>query len=112
MILFPTFVPANRKPTLTRLYSFLGETRGGCLSTTRNLDGRSEVLFSYSDRIPEVTADDFRTTLFNFVETAASLRQKLMVIAHDDKLMVPQQIHSVSTPQEICRNTSRAPPKT
>jgi hypothetical protein len=90
---------------------FLGETRGGCLSTTRNLDGRSEVLFSYSDRIPEVTADDFRTTLFNFVETAASLRNKLMMIAHVDKLLVPAPIHGISAAQEICPNSSQVPPK-
>jgi hypothetical protein len=93
------------------LFFFPGETRGGCLSTTRNLDGRSEVLFSYSDRIPEVTADDFRTTLFNFVETAASLRNKLMMIAHADKLTVPEPIHGISAPQEICPRTSQAPPK-
>ena len=91
--------------------SFPGETRVGCLSTTRNLDGRSEVLFSYSDRIPEVTADDFRTTLFNFVETAASLRNKLMMIAHADKLMVTQPIRGISAPQEICPSISQAPPK-
>jgi hypothetical protein len=67
-----------------------GETRGGCLATTRNLDGRSEVVFSYSDRIPEVNADDFRTVLNNFVETAASLRNKLLMRVYTDMLPIPQ----------------------
>jgi hypothetical protein len=77
-------------PFFLLVCSFPGETRGGCLATTKNLDGRSEVVFSYSDRIPEVNADDFRTVLNNFVETAASLRSKLMIRVYTDMLPIPQ----------------------
>jgi hypothetical protein len=110
MILFQTLLVVNRKLALTCLCCFPGETRGGCLSTTRNLDGRSEVLFSYSDRIPEVTVDDFRTVLNNFVETAAYLRNTLLMRVYTDKLVVPQPMHGVSTRQEIWRK-SQGPPQ-
>jgi hypothetical protein len=87
--------------------SFPGETRGGCLATTRNLDGRSEVVFSYSDRIPEVNADDFRTVLNNFVETAASLRNKLLMRIYTDMLPIPQpsmHVQGAPDPKRIRRN--------
>lgn len=54
-----------------------GDTRGGCLSV-RSHAGRKEVMFSYTDRVPEVSARDFSNILLNFVETAVALRDKLM----------------------------------
>jgi hypothetical protein len=35
-------------------------------------------MFSYTDRVPEVSARDFSNILLNFVETAVSLREKLL----------------------------------
>jgi hypothetical protein len=85
----------------------LGETRGGCLATTKNQDGRSEVVFSYSDRIPEVNADDFRTVLNNFVDTAASLRDKLLMRIYNDMLPIQQpsmHAHGAPDPKRLRRN--------
>ena len=86
--------------------SFPGETRGGCLATTRNSDGRPEVVFSYSDRI-EVTIDDFRTVFNNFVETAASLRNKILMRMYTDMLPIPQlsmRVHGAPDPKRVRRN--------
>lgn len=54
-----------------------GDTRGGCLSVRRH-SGRQEIMFSYTDRIPEVSSRDFSNILLNFVETSMALRDKLM----------------------------------
>ena len=35
-------------------------------------------MFSYTDRVPDVSARDFSNILLNFVETSVSLREKLM----------------------------------
>jgi hypothetical protein len=35
-------------------------------------------MFSYTDRVAEVSARDFTNILLNFVETAVNLREKLM----------------------------------
>jgi len=56
-------------------------TRGGCLSIKR--DGaqgqeREEVVFSYNDRVDEITGNDFRNIIANFVETAVALRTQLV----------------------------------
>jgi U-box domain/Tir chaperone protein (CesT) family len=54
-----------------------GDTRGGCLSV-RSHSSHKEIMFSYTDRVPEVSARDFSNILLNFVETAVSLREKLL----------------------------------
>lgn len=46
------------------------ETRGGCISLDPMND---EVMFSYSDRVTEVAATDFRNILENFIDTALTL---------------------------------------
>jgi len=46
------------------------ETRGGCISIDPMND---EVMFSYSDRVAEVAASDFRNILENFIDTALTL---------------------------------------
>ena len=46
------------------------ETRGGCISLDPMND---EVMFSYSDRVGEVAATDFRNILENFIDTALTL---------------------------------------
>ncbi len=46
------------------------ETRGGCISLDPMND---EVMFSYSDRVAEVQATDFRNILENFIDTALTL---------------------------------------
>jgi len=46
------------------------ETRGGCISLDPMND---EVMFSYSDRVSEVAATDFRNILENFIDTALTL---------------------------------------
>jgi len=72
--------------------SHIGETRGGCLSIKKHrrpgnaVDGsqgegsadEEEVVYSYNDRVDEITFLDFRNILLNFVQTAFALRPKLL----------------------------------
>jgi len=46
------------------------ETRGGCLSCEKS---NGDLFFSYSDRVAEINATDFRNILENFIDTAISL---------------------------------------
>ena len=46
--------------------------------SVRKHSGRKEIMFSYTDRVPEVSARDFSNILLNFVETSVTLRDKLM----------------------------------
>ena len=55
-----------------------GDTRGGCLSVRSRSGKREEVMFSYTDRVPEICGRDFSNILLNFVETSVVLRRKLM----------------------------------
>lgn len=66
---------------LTRI-PLTGETRGGCLSI-RKTDEQQEVVFSYRDRIDELTAENLRNIVLNFVETSLVLRKKLAVSDDD-----------------------------
>jgi hypothetical protein len=69
-------------------------------------------VFSYSDRIPEVNADDFRTVLNNFVETATSLRNKVLMRVYTDMLPIPQpsmREYGAPDPKRMRRN-NQAPP--
>jgi len=54
------------------------DTRGGCLSVRKHEDGRSELVFSYTDRVREITASDFTNILRSFIETSQSLRSELL----------------------------------
>jgi hypothetical protein len=67
-------------------------------------------VFSYSDRIPEVTADDFRTVLNNFVETAACLRNKLLMRAYTDMFPISQPMYGALDPDIIHRTSQVLPP--
>lgn len=53
-------------------------------------------MFSYTDRVPEVSARDFSNILLNFVETAVTLRNKLMPGAAETE---PQQQAQQQQPQ-------------
>ena len=54
------------------------ETRGGCLAIRQHDDtGRKEVVFSYTDRVREVTSKDFTNILRSFIETTLKLRDRL-----------------------------------
>lgn len=55
-----------------------GDTRGGCLSIRKNNSSDQEIMFSYTDRVPEISARDFSNILLNFVETSMVLREKLL----------------------------------
>jgi hypothetical protein len=57
-------------------------------------------------RIPEVNADDFRTVLGNFVETASSLREKTADAHLHNMLPIPQpSMYAYGAPdQRIRRN--------
>jgi U-box domain len=61
-----------------------GDTRGGCLSIRSKESGCDEIMFSYTDRVPEVSARDFSNILLNFVETSVVLREKLLKAPMDD----------------------------
>ena len=56
---------------------FAADTRGGCLSVKRNNSGQPEVMFSYTDRVAEITARDFVNIIINFTETAVLIKKKL-----------------------------------
>ena len=78
-----------------------GDTRGGCISIRRNIigtnsrrdDSKGEVMFSYTDRVTEISARDFSNILLNFVETSVTLRDKLM-FGFDEPLLLmdPEEI--------------------
>lgn len=74
---------ANFIPLMTKcmtLNYLQQETRGGCLS----LDPRvNEILFSYSDRVNEITQQDFRTVLENFIDAALYLNRILDMVVQD-----------------------------
>lgn len=53
------------------------ETRGGCLAIRNHDDGRKELVFSYTDRVREVTSKDFTNILRSFIETILTLRERL-----------------------------------
>ena len=66
-----------------------GDTRGGCVSVKKGAQTGavtpSEVMFSYTDRVAEVSAKDFLNIVLNFLETAVSVRQKLVSLRpHND----------------------------
>ena len=69
-----------------------GDTRGGCLSIRRhvtassNRNKKGEIMFSYTDRVSEISAHDFSNVLLNFVETAVALRDKL-VFGYEPSMM-------------------------
>lgn len=65
------------KDRLLELNFLQGETRGGCLSIRRQASDHCEVVFSYNDRVDEVSCRDLRNILLNFVETSLSLRRNL-----------------------------------
>lgn len=62
-----------------RLNYLQQETRGGCLS----LDGR-KLVFSYTDRVDEIDASDFRNILENFIDSAMRLHGVLEDAAHPE----------------------------
>jgi hypothetical protein len=79
--------PSRRNDLLCRralALNFLqGDTRGGCLSI-RSKEAGDEIMFSYTDRVPEVSARDFSNILLNFVETSVVLREKLLKAPLED----------------------------
>jgi hypothetical protein len=82
--------PRRRNDLLCRralALNFLqGDTRGGCLSI-RSKEAGDEIMFSYTDRVPEVSARDFSNILLNFVETSVVLREKLLKAPLEDNNM-------------------------
>jgi hypothetical protein len=47
-----------------------------------------EIMFSYTDRILEVTARDFSNILFNFIETCIHLRTELLTVGMQPTISV------------------------
>lgn len=84
-----TVDPRHRNDLLCRralALNFLqGDTRGGCLSI-RSKETGDEIMFSYTDRVPEVSARDFSNILLNFVETSVVLREKLLKAPLEDNV--------------------------
>lgn len=66
------------KDRLLELNFLQSATRGGCLSIKKHSAKTSEVVFSYQAHVDEVGSHDFRNVVFNFVETAASLRKQIV----------------------------------
>ena len=97
--LIPLVSPSERHKLYQRALelNFLqGETRGGCISIRKNSTGRNskdEIMFSYTDRVSEISGRDFSNILLNFVETAVVLRDKL-IYGFDDplRMMNPEEM--------------------
>ena len=68
------------------------ETRGGCISIDPVND---EIMFSYTDRIAEVNATDFRNILENFIESSLNMYKEL------DKISAQGGQSEVSTSQDV-----------
>jgi hypothetical protein len=93
----PQLLPAFAKNTEKDLASLQGQTRGGLLSTRKRGgdEGAEEVIiFSYVDNVNDISASEFLHILLNFVDTAVSLRSKLLLLA------------STGQEQELKRNTT------
>lgn len=78
------FLTDSMKDQILQLNVLQSHTRGGCLAVKTHDDGRQEVLFSYTDRICEVSSMEFTNILLNFVETAVILRRKLLDCVDED----------------------------
>jgi hypothetical protein len=73
---------------------FLRYVSGGGSLSVRKLELGSEILFSYVDRVQEISSRDFRNIIENFVETAISLRRKIRSVVEGHlAIMAPQQQH-------------------
>lgn len=103
-------ITESMKDRLLELNYLQGETKGGCLSTKRHDDGHLEVLFSYSDRVPQVSATDFRTILYNFVITATSLRWRLLLHAKADDMLTYQMMMPTFLSQDGVQSNEMPPP--
>jgi hypothetical protein len=78
----PSLVPAFVKNTEKHMASLQGQTRGGLLSSKNcGSDGVEVILFSYVDNVNEICEREFLHILMNFVDTAVSLRSKLLSVA-------------------------------
>jgi hypothetical protein len=94
-----------------------GDTRGGALSVKKHEhceedddDGlgrraRAEVIFSYTDRVAELCAQDFFNIILNFVETAVSLRRKLLATS-SAAAVVQVQVQQQQQPQLAAATTN------
>lgn len=68
---------SESKDKLLALNYLQQETRGGCLSVQKTPFG-SEILFSYMDRVFELSAQDFQNILENFIDTTTKLRKQIL----------------------------------
>ena len=78
--LFPIFHLTNdMKDCILALNFIHAETRGGCLSVIHgNGDLKPLLVFTYKDRIPEITFYYFQNILENFVATALKIQEKML----------------------------------
>lgn len=101
------FFPPHRKDELYQraleLNFLQDDTRGGCLSIRRHSIGvndignKGEVMFSYTDRVADLSARDFSNILLNFVETSVVLRDKL-TFAYESPLLLEDCLGA----EELC----------
>eukprot|EP00521_Asterionellopsis_glacialis_P014571 CAMPEP_0195293276 /NCGR_PEP_ID=MMETSP0707-20130614/12087_1 /TAXON_ID=33640 /ORGANISM="Asterionellopsis glacialis, Strain CCMP134" /LENGTH=289 /DNA_ID=CAMNT_0040353953 /DNA_START=202 /DNA_END=1071 /DNA_ORIENTATION=+ len=73
---------SETKDKLLSLNYLQQETRGGCLSVQKTSFG-SEILFSYMDRVFELSAQDFQNILENFIDTTTKLRKQILPNDHE-----------------------------
>ena len=78
--LFPIHHLTNKmKDCILALNGIHEETRGGCLSVIYgSTDLKPLLVFTYKDRIPEITFRYFQNILENFVVTALKLQEKVL----------------------------------
>lgn len=83
------------KDRILQLNYLQQQTRGGCISVTKVMnDGNkgidlSEVLFSYTDRVMEISSHEFKNVLENFTITTVGLHQQIFVGSDDSSLTPP-----------------------
>jgi hypothetical protein len=98
----PNLVPAFAKNTEKHLASLQGQTRGGLLSTKkRGSDEVEVVIFSYVDNVNDISESEFLHILLNFVDTAVSLRSKLLLVS-----IQQQEFKNTSTLSTTTNNTT------
>lgn len=72
----------------------------------RKHSGCKEIMFSYTDRVPEVSARDFSNILLNFVETSVMLRDKLMDGMEQPQWWEDEDDELVDVTDEACDKNS------
>mmetsp|Transcript_41305 Transcript_41305/g.61147 ORF Transcript_41305/g.61147 Transcript_41305/m.61147 type:complete len:275 (-) Transcript_41305:83-907(-) len=88
-------IPDEMKDIMLKLNFFQTETRGGCLSMQK-LDSKTDIIFSYRDRVTEINLGDFFNIIYNFVQIALKLRYVLLTPEQEEDV-IPLEVGQMRT---------------